>query len=58
MKKIIMVFLMLLYLFSMKNVFAQDQYKLTLHKQDGIYFSRRGGVVTDSNSYYIYKCTA
>ena len=55
MKKIIMVFLMLLYLFSMKNVFAQDQYKLTLHKQDGIYFSRRGGVVTDSNSYYIYK---
>ena len=55
MKKIIMVFFMLLYLFSIKSVFAQDQYKLTLLKQDGIYFSRQGGVVTDSNSYYIYK---
>ena len=55
MKKIIMVFFILLSVFSIKNVFAQDQYKLTLLKQDGIYFSRRGGVVTDSNPYYIYK---
>ncbi len=55
MKKIIMFFFILLCFFSVKNVNAQDQYKLTLYKQDGIYFSRKGGVVNDSYPYYIYR---
>ena len=54
MKKIMMVFFMLLYIFSIKTVFAQDQYKLTLLKQDGIYYIRRGGV-NDTDIYYVYK---
>ena len=37
-----MLFLALITIFSVKDVFAQDQYNLTLEKQNGIYFSRRG----------------
>ena len=56
MKKIMMLFLVLLFLMSTKNVFAQDQYKLTLEKQDGIYMSRRGANYDDdSYPFYIYK---
>lgn len=55
MKKIMMLFLALI-LFNVKDVFAQDQYKLTLEKQDGIYFSRRGANYNDdSYPYYLYK---
>ena len=56
MKKIIMVFFALIIIFSVKNVFAQDQYELTLEKQNGIFMSRRGvNYDDDSLPYYIYK---
>ena len=56
MKKIMIFIFMLIYLFSIKNVFAQDQYKLTLQKVDGIYFSRKGSnFEDDSYPYYLYK---
>ena len=55
MKKI-MIFLALMIIISVKDVLAQDQYKLTLEKQDGIYFSRRGeNFKDDSYPYYLYK---
>ena len=56
MKKIMMMFLAMLFIFSAKNVFAQDQYELKLEKQDGIYMSRRGvSYGYDSYPFYIYK---
>ena len=56
MKKIMIFIFILIYLFSIKNVFAQDQYKLTLQKVDGIYFSRKGSnFEDDSYPYYLYK---
>ena len=51
-----MLFLALIIIFSAKNVFAQDQYTLTLEKQDGIYMTRQGvSYGYDSYPYYIYK---
>ena len=51
-----MIFLALIIIFGAKNVFAQDQYTLTLEKQDGIYMSRSGvNYGYDNNPYYIYK---
>ena len=51
-----MIFFALMFLFSAKDVFAQDQYQLTLEKQDGIFMSRRGANYDDdSYPYYIYK---
>ncbi len=56
MKKIMMLIFTLICLFSVKNVFAQNQYQLTLEKQDGIYFSRRGSDFNDdSHPYYLYR---
>ena len=56
MKKIMILFLALIIVFNAKDVFAQDQYKLTLEKQNGIYFSRRGvNFNDDTNSFYLYK---
>ena len=56
MKKIMMVIFTLIIIFSVKNVFAQDQYKLTLEKQSGIYFSRHGeNFNDDSYPYYLYR---
>ena len=56
MKKIMMLFFALLFIFSAKNVFAQDQYELKLEKQDGIYMTRKGtSYGYDSYPYYIYK---
>lgn len=56
MKKIMMIFLALIIILSAKDVLAQDQYKLTLEKQNGIYYSRRGkNYNDDSNIYSIYK---
>lgn len=56
MKKIMMLILALIIIFSARNVLAQDQYKLTLEKQEGIYFSRRGvNYGHDSYPYYLYK---
>ena len=56
MKKIMILIFTLIYLFSVKSVFAQQEYHLTLEKQEGIYFSRKGNnYQDDSNSYYIYK---
>ena len=39
----------------MKNVFAQDQYKLTLEKQNDIFISRKGTNLNDSQNFYLYK---
>ncbi len=56
MKKIMMLFLALIIIISVKNVKAQSQYNLTLEKQEGIYFSRRGkNFNDDSYPYYLYK---
>ena len=56
MKKSLMMLLVLIILLTTKNVFAQDQYKLTLEKQNGIYFSRRGkNFNDDSYPFYLYK---
>ena len=44
MKRIMMFFLVLLFIFSTKNVFAQDQYELTLEKHEEVYYSRYGKV--------------
>ena len=56
MKKIMILFFMLIYIFSIKSVFAQQEYHLTLEKQDGIYFSRKGANFSDdSYPYYIYR---
>ena len=56
MKKIMMLFLTLIFIFNVKDVFAQDQYQLTLEKQEGIYFSRRGvNFDNDSYPFYLYK---
>lgn len=50
-----MLFLILM-LFSIKDVYAQDQYKLTLIKQDNIYIYREGeNFGNDSQNYYLYK---
>ena len=55
MKKIMLLFTLLI-LCSVKNVFAQNQYKLKLEKQDGIYFSRKGtNFNDDSYPYYLYR---
>ena len=55
MKKIMMLFLILI-IFSIKNVFAQDQYKLTLEKQNNIFVYRTGeNYNTDSQNFYLYK---
>ena len=42
MKKILMLFLVLIIILSTKNVYAQDQYELTLEKHEDIYYSRYG----------------
>ena len=56
MKKLMMIFFILLCIFSIKNVYAQDKYTLSLEKQDGIYYARRGGDLPyKSSQYYIYK---
>ena len=56
MKRIMMLFLVLFFLLSTKNVFAQDQYHLTLEEQKGIYMARRGvSYGYDSYPFYIYK---
>ncbi len=54
MKKI-MIVLFILFVFSIKSVYAQDQYKLTLLKQDNIYYYRVGENVNESLNYYLYK---
>ncbi len=55
MRKIIL-FLALIIIISVENVLAQDQYKLTLEKQSGIYFSRHGeNFKDDSFPFYLYK---
>ena len=56
MKKIMMLFFAIMFIFTAKDVFAQDQYKLTLEKQDGIFMSRTGvSYGHDSYPFYIYK---
>lgn len=51
-----MLFLALIIIFSAKTVEAQDQYKLSLEKVSGVYFSRRGkNFNDDSYPYYLYK---
>ena len=55
MKKIMMFFLILI-IFSIENVLAQNQYHLTLQKVDGVYILRRGvNYNDDSHEYYLYK---
>lgn len=55
MKKIMMI-LFVLIIFSTKEVLAQDQYKLTLLKQDNIFIYREGeNFDNDSQNYYLYK---
>ncbi len=50
------MFLILVSLFSIKDVSAQDQYTLSLEKQNGIYMTRRGvSYGYDSYPFYIYK---
>ena len=39
-----MFFLVLLFIFSTKSVYAQDQYELSLEKHEDIYYSRYGKV--------------
>lgn len=53
MKKI-MIFIFILFLFSIKDVLAQD-YKLTLEKQDNIFIYRTGSNLNDSQNFYLYK---
>lgn len=55
MKKIMMLFLVLIILLTIKDVFAQDQYKLTLEKQSGVYFLRKtANSPDDSQQFYVY----
>ncbi len=47
---------MLFFLFSMNNVYAQTEYKLTLEKQEGIYYARSGGDLPyKSSQFSLYK---
>lgn len=56
MKKILMFLLALIIIFSVKEVYAQDQYKLTLEKQSGIFFLRKkANSPDDSQQFYVYK---
>ena len=56
MKKIIMLFFIFIAVLSIKNVYAQDNYKLTLEKQPGIYYARTGGNLPyKSSQFSIYK---
>ncbi len=56
MKKIMMFLLALIIIFSVKEVYAQDQYKLTLEKQSGIFFVRKkANTPDDSQQFYVYK---
>lgn len=55
MKKIMIILFALISIFSVKNVFAQNQYKLTLEKQNNIFISRKGTNLNDSQNFYLYK---
>ena len=55
MKKIFKILFVLLSFVSVKNVFAQDQYKLTLYKPGDVYYYRKSDNVNESLKYYIYK---
>ena len=56
MKKILMLFLALIIIFNVKNVYAQEDYHISFQKIDGVYSYRIGeNYNNDSHSYYIYK---
>jgi len=56
MKKLMMVFFILLTFFSIKDTYAQEKYKLTLERQEGIYYARSGGDLPyKSSQFSIYK---
>ena len=56
MKKIMMLFLVLMFIFSTKDVFAQDQYNLVIEKPTGIYFTRKINNSRDeySQQFFVY----
>ena len=55
MRKVLMVLFVLFSLFLAPKVQAET-YKLTLEKQSGIYYVRKGGTIPDKASqYYVYK---
>ena len=55
MKKIMIMIFTLITIFSVKNVYAQDQYKLTLEKQNDIFIFRTGDNLNDSQNFYLYR---